>query len=361
MQNISTEIFEQIGQSSADAYFIFDVVNQKFTYISQAFQNIWGQPVEKFSNDPDLALKFIDPEDHTYVKTCYENFLNNNRKPEYEFRILCGDDGKKFIRLKAYPIFDNGAIVSIAGIAEDASIVRRNILYAEKINARKNSMLEIVVHDLKGPIGMINMMASSMQRDALKSGNQGILDAVTFIQDMCKRNIALIRDLTTQEYIESTEMALRKERADLVWEINDVIQNYKRSEGNISKTFVFTSTHDKLYIHLDSLKFMQAINNLISNAIKFTPDNGVIEVDLKDQEDTVLITIKDDGIGIPQDVQPFLFDKFTRARRTGLRGEEPVGLGMSIIKTLVELHEGHIWFNSEENKGSTFYVEIPKQ
>jgi two-component system sensor histidine kinase VicK len=75
----------------------------------------------------------------------------------------------------------------------------------------------------------------------------------------------------------------------------------------------------------------------------------------------VLITIQDNGIRIPAHLQEGLFEKFTKARRPGLRGEESVGLGMSIIKTIVEWHQGKIYFESEENKGSTFYIELPRE
>ncbi|MDB5120333.1 MAG: phosphate regulon sensor protein PhoR [Sphingobacteriales bacterium] len=105
---------------------------------------------------------------------------------------------------------------------------------------------------------------------------------------------------------------------------------------------------------------MQVINNLISNAIKFTADDGVIEVDIKDQQQTVMIAVRDNGIGISEDMHPYLFDRFTKAIRTGLRGEEPVGLGMSIIKTIIELHNGTIYFESKENEGSIFFIETPK-
>jgi two-component system sensor histidine kinase VicK len=83
---------------------------------------------------------------------------------------------------------------------------------------------------------------------------------------------------------------------------------------------------------------------------------------VEDKEDrgTVLIWVADNGIGIPKKYHASLFDKFTKARRPGLREEPTVGLGMSIIKTIVEWHKGKIWFESEEDKGTTFYVEIPR-
>lgn len=125
--------------------------------------------------------------------------------------------------------------------------------------------------------------------------------------------------------------------------------------------FELTNSHPNIYAEVDSMKFIQVINNLISNAIKFTYDNGLIHIHVEDKSGSVLISVRDNGIGIPPKYQPVLFDKFTKARRPGIRGGESVGLGMSIIKTIVDLHNGNIWFESEENKGTTFFIEIPRQ
>jgi len=102
-----------------------------------------------------------------------------------------------------------------------------------------------------------------------------------------------------------------------------------------------------------------AINNLVSNAIKFTKDDGIIDISIKEDHHTVLISVSDIGIGIPQEHHNSLFDKFTPAGRTGLHGEVSNGLGMSIIKTIIEWHHGQIWFKSEENVGTTFYISLP--
>ena len=174
----------------------------------------------------------------------------------------------------------------------------------------------------------------------------------------------LIQDFMKQEFLESINIELIKRRVDLVQTIRESIEEYQLTEEKTGKTFRFRTSSEPIYMYLDDYKFMQAINNLISNAIKFTPDGGEIVVDVEDKEKekekAVLITIADTGIGIPEKYHATLFEKFTRARRTGIKGEPSVGLGMSIVKTIVEWHQGKIWFQSQENKGTTFYLEVPK-
>ena len=170
----------------------------------------------------------------------------------------------------------------------------------------------------------------------------------------------LIRDFIKQEFLETSQVSLVKVRVDLIERLRSIIEQYQHSQLNMAKTFHLESTSEKIFIAIDADKFFQVINNLISNSIKFTHDDGVISLRVEEKKKTILITVQDNGIGIPKKYHDGLFDKFTKARRPGIRGEESVGLGMSIIKTIVEWHTGKIWFESEENKGTTFYVEIPK-
>ena len=131
-------------------------------------------------------------------------------------------------------------------------------------------------------------------------------------------------------------------------------------QDGLQITFSCRSSKERIFAEIDEDKFMQVINNLISNSLKFTPKNGNIDVYLTESKKQVLITVADNGIGIPKKYHATLFEKFTNARRNGLNGEQSTGLGMSIIKTIIEWHKGKIWFDSEENKGTTFYIELPK-
>jgi two-component system sensor histidine kinase VicK len=354
---------EQIGALSDDVYFVFDEQLGTFTYISNAFQQVWQASPVTVKETPQLLFETLHPEDRNYVKHFLSQVrnINNKNANKIEFRIVIADGTVKWIQLKVIDIQEPRKKQVTVGIATDITVIKTNILYAEKINARKNSTLEILAHDLKTPLGMINMMASAIQKLSISKGDNNIVNYVELIQNLCARNIELIRSIVNQEFEESTAVDLRIERSNIVWGITDIINNYKRSADIIFKNFIISSSSDKLYIEMDALKLMQVFNNLISNALKFTPDYGTIDINIEESDETVLVTIGDNGIGIPGELQPYLFDKFTRAQRVGLKGEKPVGIGMSIIKTIVELHRGKIWFESEVGVGSVFYVEIPKQ
>lgn len=181
------------------------------------------------------------------------------------------------------------------------------------------------------------------------------------IEETSERSIRLIREFVKMEFLQSQHAELVKKRVDIVKELREIVEQYKNSENEISKEIHFHISSEQIFVALDVYKFSQVINNLISNALKFTENEGIIKLSIQDKQEKVLIKVADNGIGIPAKYHENLFDKFNKARRPGLRGEPSVGLGMSIIKTIIDWHGGKIWFDSEEGRGSTFYIELLKK
>jgi two-component system sensor histidine kinase VicK len=169
----------------------------------------------------------------------------------------------------------------------------------------------------------------------------------------------MIHDLLQREFLESAGAGLKFQRVELVDQINVLLQGFERMDQDHHKHFQVTASAPQVLVEVDQDKFMHVIQNLVSNAIKFTPAGGHIRVHVQQEPDAVLLSVRDDGIGIPKDLQPRLFDRFTKSRRPGLRGEVPTGLGLSIVKRMVELHGGSVWVESEENQGATFFVRVP--
>jgi two-component system sensor histidine kinase VicK len=113
-----------------------------------------------------------------------------------------------------------------------------------------------------------------------------------------------------------------------------------------------------VYAHIDQEKFARVLENLLSNAIKFTNPGGEVTLSLKNARQRVLLQVKDTGIGIPQAWQESIFNKFTNLNRQGTEGEVSTGLGLYIVKQIVEMHHGKIWVESEENAGTCFFIEL---
>ncbi|QHT67622.1 PAS domain-containing protein [Rhodocytophaga rosea] len=353
-------ILEQVAEKSAQAFFIFDVTQQHLHYVNPAFEQIWQRSRQSIYPNLHVIMDTIHPEDRVYLSEQYQRLLHHEENKSVECRIVLPDGSLKWVCFTAYLIHQHRTVRYIAGYAEDISKSKEYSYNLLKFNAKKNAVLEIISHDLAAPFNTIQGIAGLIENKLAQQDYTGVQNLLKHIKDSSKRGSDLIRDFVTQEFLESSEVVLNKSRIDIVEKIRLIIEDYKNGQKLIPKQFELTTSHDSIFIELDEMKFVQVLNNLISNAIKFTRDNGTISLHVEEKQDTILITVADNGIGIPKTSQPVLFEKFTKARRPGLRGEKSVGLGMSVIKTIVELHQGTIWFESEEDEGSQFFIEIPK-
>lgn len=358
MVELNKELFCALGNLSVDGYFIFDAQQQKFLYLNKSFVNIWELETDQIFDHPEILLKQLHPEDLGHAISCYEECLAGAKEKKYELRLLFAGR-EKYLRIIVFAI-QSKAGKYLIGTVEDTTVARHNKIHIEQINSRKNITLEVLAHDLKEPLGMMKLAASSMEDSIAQTGNKQMMDSLAFIKDMCERNLLLVRSMINREFLKSSNIEIDKERVDLVWELRDVVRFYKRSKLGKTKNIRFTSCAEQIYLHLDTMKFLQVINNLISNALKFTDDNGFIGLHAEELENTVLITVTDNGIGIPEELQPGLFDHLPETLRPGLKGEESGGFGMGIIKAIVDLHRGKIWFTSKTGVGTTFYIELPK-
>ncbi|GAB3196744.1 two-component system sensor histidine kinase VicK [Pontibacter aydingkolensis] len=354
------EIFKKLIRRTNKVLFAYDTETASVSFLNEAFNLIWNRTRESIIAKPSLLLDTVHPEDKDYITKEYQELLSGILKKDIEFRIVLPDKSFRWLLLNPQLITDRDGKQYIAGLVEDITVLKDDIRNLEKFAAKKNSVLEILSHDLAGPLANIQALAGFLSESTKEYKNEEVKNIIRIIGESSARSIHLIRDFVQQEFLESSNAGLVKRRVNLVSKIGEIIEQYKEGEDHISKRFTLTTSGSRMYAYIDQSKFMQVINNLISNAIKFTHDNGEIDTEIADNDGKILITIRDNGIGIPERYHDELFDKFTKARRQGLRGEPSTGLGMSIIKTIVEWHEGSIWFESAENKGTTFYIEIPK-
>jgi two-component system, OmpR family, sensor histidine kinase VicK len=357
LDNPVLHYFEAFIQGADQIFFAYDIASQKFFFLTPAFEKVWHRTRKSVQGDGTALLKTIHPEDKQHVEQIYQELLEGAIIKDIEFRIVLRDKTERWVCVKPRLLEEEWVLI---GSADDITTQKGYNNYLKKYSDKKNSILNILSHDLAGPLGMIHNLSTMLEEDTKSTGNEEMHKMIGLIERSSKQGMQFIQDFIKQEFLESATVELIKRRVDLVQAIRRSMEEYQLTPQLTHKTFHLLTTSDTIYLELDDNKFMQAINNLVSNALKFTPDGGEITVSLEEKENSVLITVADTGIGIPEKFRDTLFEKFTRARRTGIKGEPSVGLGMSIIKTIIEWHQGHIWFESQENKGTTFYIEVPK-
>ncbi|MHC2992992.1 hypothetical protein OB13_15915 [Pontibacter sp. HJ8] len=350
-------ITEQIGNQSRKALYQFNLLTNQFDVLTAAVEHIWHKGKQEIMKNPELLLNAVLEEDREAVRRNIQK-VKEGTAVEDTFR-LSQEIGVKYIKLDAFPIRDeSGAIVAVAGLAEDITRQKQFENYLIEFGQRKNTMLEIVSHDLRGPLGIVKSVANLLQKDHTESKYEEMETYTRIITNACDSCTDLINDLLSEEHLRSPEVSVKKSRVDVVSEIRRVIESYQKGQA-ITQAIELTSSEEPLVMEVDPIKFSQIVNNLISNSIKFTYPDGLINISVSREGEQIVLVHQDNGIGIPENLQPHLFDKYTKAARPGLRGEQSRGIGMSIVRDLVEIQGGRIWFESKENEGSTFYISLP--
>jgi two-component system sensor histidine kinase VicK len=346
-----------LAERTKQAIFSFDVQLNQFIYVNPAFKQ-YAILKEYALTRVDME-RLIHPQDIAFVKDAYEELLQEELKQNVEFRIVLPDATIKTVRLEAFLTSTGGRQQVITGIIEDITSFKDHSDTLNKFSNKKNALLNILSHDLLGPLGTIRNLSAIIKKKTLDSERKELSKLVNSIERISSNSVTMIRNLLAQEFLESASAELVLRRTNLVEVIRETVDGYKQSEETLQRTFNFSATKEIIQIDIDETKVVQAYNNLVSNAIKFTPENGIIDISIEEEADTVLLTVSDNGVGIPEKHHQGLFDKFTDARRTGLHGEVSHGLGMSIVKSIIDWHHGQIWFESKEHTGTTFYIRLP--
>lgn len=232
--------------------------------------------------------------------------------------------------------------------------IRDKNVEIEKATAFKTQVLGMVAHDLRNPIGAVESIAMMMELEEVTEDTQ---ENLTMIRDSCAKARGIIDDLleaarNENKVAETTKIELNEFLKGLV----NVWQIQKDFKSNV----LFSSTSPKIYAMINTEKFQRVVDNLISNALKFSKDTDMVYVKLEQTKNEIFIRVQDEGMGIPKDIIPHLFESFSKAGRTGLRGEQSTGLGLSIVKQIVESHQGTIHVDSVEGKGTTFTITLPQ-
>jgi signal transduction histidine kinase len=230
-----------------------------------------------------------------------------------------------------------------------------------RIDAFKREILGTVAHDLKNPLGVV-MGRAEMMKDlvVIAPGDTGKLnEQIDYIQDTGRRMLAMVDTLLADAMADALDISLRLERVDLTALVHKVVAASRPLADRKQQTIaVHAPPH--LPARADPDRLWEAIDNLVNNAIKYTPAGGRIDIAVEGADDENRIVVRDDGLGLlPEDISR-LFGRFQRLSAKPTAGESSTGLGLSIVKRIVDLHGGRVQAESAgPNRGTTFCVALP--
>ncbi|RYY53551.1 MAG: PAS domain-containing sensor histidine kinase [Chitinophagaceae bacterium] len=345
----------RIGDLSADAVFIYDRQSHCFTYLNDVCERMLGIGREQLRSQPKQLLALIESEDSFYLDRCYHELLEKHYVGSTEFRVKVPGEGLKQLSCSAYLLGDETAIV---GFVKDITLDRQHTDYIINYGAKKDTLLDMMSHNLSGPLALSNEIISWMSEHSRDRIPSEIWSQINLIKANTQECLDIVNDFLKREHLESEHIYVKKSRFDVLSRITETLD--KLIETNKNKQFRLITNLENLNINTDSVKFFQIVHNLVSNAIKFTPDNGQIDIIVEETETTFIIRVRDNGIGIPPELHSVLFNNRTPAKRDGLNNQSSNGIGLSIVKKLTDLLGGTVSFNTTTGTGSEFSIELPK-
>jgi PAS domain S-box-containing protein len=321
----------------------------------------YGYPYEKM-----LKLKITDIHTLTEEEIKAEiqralteqcnHFYHRHRLANGQIRDVEVYNGPLFVRSKQllYSIIHD---ITERKLAEEA--LRQSNDQLRELNSQKNEFLGMAAHDLRNPIAVIQNSSLILSRYSSENLLEKQKEFLKKIYDTSKFMLELLNNLLDISKIESGKLELEMTKnnySDFVKKILE-FNRFFATEKDISIDLVLPD--DIPLFDFDKNKIEQVLNNLISNAIKYSHPNTTITIEVQKEKDFVITKVSDQGQGIPKNELPHIFKPFQKASIKPTAGEKSTGLGLAIVKKIVEGHKGEIGVESEVGKGSTFFFKLP--
>ena len=258
--------------------------------------------------------------------------------------------------------FDNGEyriLDSYQLILAQSYISSLAINGLKEANDLKSDMLNIAAHDLKNPLNVI-IGYTKILEGVLIDEDADVKEIVSTIKSSSEHMLELILELLNSTVIESGKIQLKRQIFDLSELVSAIVYQNKHLAEKKDQILQFNKSWDEyFYINGDTLKIRESIENLINNAIKYSPFNSIITVAINRISEFVQFKVTDQGPGMNEDDLSKIFGKFQRLSAQPTAGENSTGLGLYIAKQIIDLHDGKIWVESQVGMGSTFFIELP--
>lgn len=249
-----------------------------------------------------------------------------------------------------------------SGFISGLVVVLHDVTEQEKEERERRLFVSNVSHELRTPLTSVKAYLEALDEGALH--DEIAPQFVHVSLEETNRMMRMIADLLNLSRIDNQASQLEVELTNFTAFITAILNRFelvKNQQLNSGKAVELIRDYpiNSVWIEIDNDKMTQVIENIINNAIKYSPDGGHIKVSMKTTETQLIVSISDQGLGIPKKDLPLIFDRFYRVDKARSRAQGGTGLGLSIAKEIIKQHKGYIWAKSEEGKGSTFTIVLP--
>ncbi|MBL7141862.1 PAS domain-containing protein [Patescibacteria group bacterium] len=346
---------DAILHSIGEGVFVIDT-DLKITMFNQAAEDLSDFTAkEAIGKKYDRILKFVSEKDgRINDKFIQEAMATGEIKETWGDTLLVREDGRKAsVANSAAPLKDNQEKVIGCVIAF------RDITREREIDRAKSEFVSLASHQLRTPLSSVSWYAEMLLDEDVGKINK---DQEKYLQSLYEANlrmVELVNALLNVSRIELGTFAIEPEPTNFIKIADSVLKELapqiKEKKLKIKKNYAL----DLPIINADPKLLRIILQNLFSNSVKYTPEKGQVTIEITKQESDALIKVSDTGYGIPKAQQSKIFTKLFRADNVVVKDTDGTGLGLYIVKAVAEQSGGKIWFESKENKGTTFYVTIP--
>ena len=342
----------------------------KPTFYTSSVIKITGHDSEDLLSDTKNFFKLIHPDDFAHVKQKLKRFHLNYYKSteEIEFRLINKHGNIVWVRSKMNAVREKkGVVQKLFGLVTDVSaqkraeeVTKESTLNLQKLNETKDRFISIISHDLRTPFSSMLGFTDLLLSDEDLSEEEK-RQYITYIADASKSMLTMVNSLLDWTRLQTGRINFEPDKVNLAELIDKSITSV-RGYALTKSIDIINETPSEIYAFVDQGLVMQAINNLISNSMKFTKENGFIKISAKQSPlpRFIEVTVEDNGVGIKPENLSKIFKVDTKFTTVGTSGEKGTGLGLSLVHEIIIKHGGDIRVESEYGKGAKFNFTLPK-
>lgn len=323
-------------------------VDGYFKQLNPAWEKVLGWTIEELQSRP--FVEFVHPDDRAPTTAERQRLGVGFASMDFENRYLTRSGEYRWLSWRSVASLERGLIYAIA----------RDVEEEKRIAQMKNDFVSVVSHELRTPLtsirGSLGLIAGGVAGELPEKARA----LVEIASKSCERLVRLINDILDVEKIESGQMGFHFVPVELAPLIERAVEDNRAYAEGYGVELRVAATAAGARVWGDPDRLLQVMTNLISNAVKFSPRGGTVEIAAARGAGDVRVSVTDHGRGIPPELAPRIFERFAQADSSSTRDKGGTGLGLSISRAIVERHHGRIGFTSEPGVATTFFCDLPE-
>ena len=316
-------------------------------------ETVYGVPIER-------PLDYIHPQDIPVVEEAIQESIATGKPYDQQYRILQKDGSIRWGSFRGRVIYDeSGKAIRFPGVGVDITREQEAIAALHEADKRKDEFLATLAHELRNPLAPIRNAVEILQSGMFSKEREQ--ESFILVERQVTQMVRLVDDLMDVSRITRGKIRLALTSLDICDAIRDAIESVQPLIDESNHVLTVRYPGNDAWVNGDLVRLAQIFTNIFNNAAKYTPRGGQIEVNVHTTRSSVTIDITDNGVGIPKDKVHDIFDMFSQIEGALERSQGGLGIGLTLVKRLVELHDGSVTVQSDgEDKGTCISVTFPR-